>query len=67
MKDEELRSVLNDLQDQLDGQYCTGWLVITEWMDSEGQRVLAARKSESLTDWTAGGMLHHVLYNGSNM
>jgi hypothetical protein len=40
----------------------TGWVVVAEWMDHQGERWLSKGYSASLTAWSARGMHHEVLY-----
>lgn len=40
----------------------TGWVIVAEWMDDEGERWLSRAYSASLPSWTADGMLHEGIY-----
>lgn len=40
----------------------SGWVVVTEWMDEDGDRWLAKAHAASLTNWTAAGFHHEALY-----
>lgn len=44
---------------------CTGWVVVAEWMDSEGLKWLTKNSGdaggETLTCWAMNGMLHEAL------
>lgn len=44
------------------GGILTGWVVVTEWMDTEGERWLAKAHSSSLVPWSASGFHHEALY-----
>lgn len=39
----------------------TGWVVVAEWIDVEGERWLSFARSASTPSWTARGMIHEVL------
>ena len=57
-----MHDLLTQLQAEMDGQICTGWVLLSEWVSSDGSKILEAHKSPELTPWSAGGMLHHALY-----
>lgn len=44
----------------------TGWVIVAEWMDSEGQKWLSKNSAdaagEQLTLWQTKGMLHEALF-----
>lgn len=42
--------------------FLTGWTVVCEWQDSNGERWLSKSYSDSLARWHADGMLHEALY-----
>lgn len=40
----------------------TGWVVLLEWMDPEGERWLSRGWAASKAKWEAAGMAHEMLY-----
>ena len=56
----------DEAQSDLETSVCTGWILITEWMDSRGMRWLSRvsgdAAGENLIHWTANGLLHEALY-----
>jgi hypothetical protein len=40
----------------------TGWALVAEWIDHEGERWLSKAHSASTSPWSAGGMHHEALY-----
>lgn len=40
----------------------TGWALVTEWVDHDGERWLSKACSAGTTAWAARGMLHEALY-----
>jgi hypothetical protein len=40
----------------------TGFVLVCEWMDEDGERWLSKCHSSSLTNWTASGLHHEALY-----
>ena len=45
-----------------DNAVLTGWAVVAEWMDHDGERWLSKGHSASLAAWTANGMWHEAIY-----
>lgn len=45
-----------------DGAVLTGWVLIAEWMDPEGERWLVRGHAAGKTRWEAVGMAHEFLY-----
>lgn len=41
----------------------TGWALVAEWMDHNGERWLSKAHAANTPDWTAKGM-HHEALNG---
>lgn len=39
-----------------------GWVIVTDWMDEDGDRWLSKGHSASIPTWTAEGMHHEALY-----
>jgi hypothetical protein len=46
----------------LPGAVLTGWVVVAEWMDVDGEQWLSTARCASTTNWAGNGMLHEVLY-----
>jgi len=40
----------------------TGWVIVAEWMDHEGDRWLSQGRAASTPGWTAKGMHHEALH-----
>ncbi len=40
----------------------TGWALVAEWIDHEGERWLSKAHAASTTQWAARGMHHEVLH-----
>ena len=40
----------------------TGWVLVAEWIDHEGERWLSKAHAASTANWTARGMHHEALY-----
>lgn len=40
----------------------TGWVIVSEWMDDDGDRWLSRGWAASKAKWEVDGMLHEVLY-----
>lgn len=40
----------------------TGWALVTEWMDHDGERWLSKAHAAATTSWAADGMHHHALH-----
>jgi hypothetical protein len=41
----------------------TGWVLIAEWMDHDGDRWLTREQAATTTQWTASGMYHEALHS----
>lgn len=44
------------------GAVLTGWVLVTEWMDPDGERWISKGHSASLAAWSADGFHHQALY-----
>jgi hypothetical protein len=44
----------------------TGWVVVAEWMTQDGARALGRARAADTTPWTAKGMIHTVLFEGTD-
>lgn len=44
------------------GAVLTGWALVMEWMDSDGERWLSRVHAPSKTPWEVRGMWHEALY-----
>lgn len=42
----------------------TGWVIVAEWMDHEGERWLSKGRAASTPAWTANGMHHEAIHGG---
>ncbi len=40
----------------------TGWCIVAEWMDENGERWLSKARAPSVSEWGASGMHHEALY-----
>lgn len=40
----------------------TGWVVVAEWVDHDGERWLSKAHAESTATWVADGMHHEAIY-----
>jgi hypothetical protein len=60
--DEAIQANAADVHDASGGAILTGWIVIAEWMDKDGERWLSQCRSASTPSWTARGMMHEVLH-----
>ena len=40
----------------------TGWALVTEWMDHDGERWLSRSHAAHTPSWAASGMHHEALY-----
>lgn len=49
------------VQEEAGGAVLTGWVIVSEWMDRDGDRYLAHCRSESTTAWAMRGMLGDVI------
>jgi hypothetical protein len=59
---EAIASNAAHVQDASGGAILTGWIVISEWMDKDGERYLGHCRAASTSAWTARGMMHDVLF-----
>ena len=62
---ELLNSVAKDSVDR-DGAFCTNYIVVAEFMDSNGQYWSMVHKNEELPIWRHTGLLQYVLENSLN-
>lgn len=46
-----------------EGAVLTGWVVITEWMDTDGEKWLSFNRAEATAPWAAKGMCWEALHN----
>jgi hypothetical protein len=42
----------------------TGWALVAEWMDHEGERWLTKAHAAATAQWAARGMHHEAIYGG---
>lgn len=42
----------------------TGWVLVAEWLDHDGERWLTKAHAASTSSWTARGMHHEAIYGG---
>lgn len=49
-------------EESIPGALLTGWTIVTEWMDTKGNKWLTKGHSASLTNWNADGFHHEALY-----
>jgi len=54
--------VLNGHEDEDRRALLTGWVVVTEWIDEDGETWLSKAHSASVLHWAANGMHHEALY-----
>jgi hypothetical protein len=47
------------------GAVLTGWALVAEWMDDEGNRLLGKARAAETTPWNAKGMLHTMLFENT--
>lgn len=40
----------------------TGWVLVTEWMDHDGERWLSKGRAATTPVWAGNGMHHEALY-----
>jgi hypothetical protein len=40
----------------------TGWALVAEWMDEDGDRWITKTHAAAVTHWTANGMYHEALH-----
>ena len=40
---------------------CTSWILLTEWVDADGNKWIEESRTESLTEWQRQGILGYVL------
>lgn len=50
---------LSTLLDQ-DGAYCTSWILVSEWMDSNGNFWFSTHSEPEMPVWRISGMLSHA-------
>ena len=52
--------------ENLETSTCVGWVLVTEWMDGEGERwlnrIAGNAGGDNMVHWTANGLLHEALY-----
>lgn len=46
-----------------DGALLTGYILVAEWVDPDGQRWLSRGASTGTTSWQRAGWLHEALHN----
>lgn len=64
-----IRSALSENREELSGgpeAMLTGWYVVSEWVDSEGQRWLSRICDEESTVWARVGLLEFAVVNEKN-
>lgn len=44
-----------------EGALLTGWALVTEWMDTDGEKWLSRVHSATIPAWVAKGMWHEAL------
>lgn len=44
------------------GALLTGWVVVSAWVDPDGERWIAKAHAAELTYWAANGLHHEALY-----
>ncbi len=49
-----------------DAPLLVGWVLVAEFADLDGRRILARFGSETLTDWQRDGYLHNALFGPWN-
>lgn len=52
----------NSTHHTAEGALLTGWVVVTEWMDGNGEKWLAKSHSPNVANWVAAGYHHEALY-----
>jgi hypothetical protein len=60
--DEALHLVAQE-DDDGNNQVCTAWIVVAEWVDFKGTRMIQTITSEDLAPWTGYGMLAYSMEN----
>lgn len=48
-----------------EGAMCTTWLLVSEWIDSEGNFWFSTHSEPDLPIWRKNGMLQHAIDSGS--
>jgi hypothetical protein len=51
------------VQEESGGAILTGWVVISEWMDKDGERYLAFCRAASTSAWGARGMAADFIHD----
>jgi hypothetical protein len=60
---DKLHTALQDIgPSDRPGALLTGWALVTQWVDTDGETYLARVHSETIPTWTANGMWHEALY-----
>lgn len=60
-----IKDMLSELASHLDqkGAMCTNFVLVSEWVDSEGSYWLATHGEEGIPPWRVEGMLSYALNN----
>ena len=48
-----------------EGAMCTGWVIVSEWMDADGQFWTFTGADDRNPPWRHLGLIYHVLESGS--
>lgn len=59
---EAIQANQGHVKDASGGAILTGWVVVAEWMDKDGDRWLSKCRAATTTAWTADGMMHDGLH-----
>ena len=62
-KVEEAIAELNRENDDTGSLICTGYIVVSEWVDFTGAKYIQTNMSEEIAPWTAVGMLSYAIEN----
>lgn len=72
--DNEAEAKVNDLNNAVhglatlldkEGAMCTSWILVSEWMDSEGNVWFSTHGEPDLPIWRTNGLLQHAIDTGT--
>ena len=58
----EFFQALGPVDPEEHGSVLTGWVIVQEWMNPAGEKFLTRAWDHALSQWSAKGMIHEVLY-----
>ena len=57
----EVNALINEMGSTFENSVCTSWILVTEWVDADGNCWLQENRTSEMPPWKRQGILWHIL------